>query len=155
MIKMRLFCLVLLAAVATVPVLAADAQEAPATASGLYIRPHLQNVSKEGATLIWETPQASVGVAEYGQNGAYDKKAEETQAQTIHRVRITGLAPETVYNYRINAGSEQQESTFKTAPATDRPITFVLIGDSRRWDQTWEETKMVEHVAQWSPEFYL
>src|SRR5690606_23772436 len=84
-----------------------------------------------------------------------DKTASEPAAAKIHRVRMTGLAPGTEYAYRITAGDAVHESTFITAPAEEREVVFVVIGDSRRWGDTWEGTGMKEHVMQWNPEFFV
>lgn len=143
--------LALLTFLALVP--SAGAEEA--TAQGFYIRPHLNNITADGCTLIWETHQPEAGKVEYGSDTRYGKSVADTEAVKIHRLRITGLTPETTYHYRVTSGADVAESTFKTAPAEARPITFVMIGDSRRWSNRWAETKMEEHAAQWKPEFYL
>lgn len=124
-------------------------------AQGFYIAPHVNNVTKDGITLIWESREAEKGVVEYGKGGALTQKAEEATVQTIHRVRMTGLEAGTPYAYRVRCGGETRENTVKTAPAEARPFTFVIIGDSRRWEDSWERTKMGEHAAQWNPEFYI
>jgi hypothetical protein len=115
----------------------------------------VNNITHDGVTIIWETTQPEVGKVAYGAKGDFSQEAAAAEEAQIHRVRISGLEPEAVYNYRVSAGGETRESSFKTGPAEPRPITFVLIGDSRRWDTRWEETKMQEHAAQWNPEFYL
>ncbi len=126
----------------------------PAVAD-FYIAPHIQNITKDGATIIWETPDASQETIEYGPVGALDAKASDTESRKIHRVRMTGLEPGKKYAYRVKAGDAVHESTFITAPAEEREVVFVVIGDSRRWEDTWEKTGMREHVMQWKPEFFL
>ncbi len=82
--------------------------------------------------------------------------AAEPQPSKIHKVRITGLQPDTVYAYKVRSGSEEAfEAEFKTAPAVERPIAFAVIGDSRRWEERWQETEMGRHLMQWEPEFVL
>lgn len=124
-------------------------------AAGFYLRPHLQNITPEGITIIWETDEACVGAVEYGLETALDKQAAESQPTQIHKVRLTGLQPESTYAYRVRAGNDTFSSSFKTAPSTDRPIRFVVVGDSRRWEKRWEETAMAAHALQWNPEFFL
>lgn len=141
--------LLLLAALALPLTAAAQDQET------FYIAPHLNNITEDGVTLIWETIEPLPAVVRYGQAGTLDKSVEATGESKIQRVRISGLEAETEYSYRVETGSLVQESTFKTAPAAQRPITFILIGDSRRWEDRWAETKMEEHAARWNPEFYL
>jgi 3',5'-cyclic AMP phosphodiesterase CpdA len=128
---------------------------ATAGADGFYIRPHIQNVTVDGATLIWETPEEGVGVVEYGKPGALDQKAQESAPAKIHRVRMTGLQAGTEYGYSVKAGSDEAAATFKTAPGKIVPVTFVAVGDSRRWDGQWEAANMEAHTLQWKPDFYV
>jgi len=127
----------------------------PALGQSFYIKPHLQNVTTDGATLIWETPEANVGEVEFGLPGALDKKAQDPAATKIHRVRLTGLQPETAYAYRVRAGADEASATFRTAPGSSRPTAFVVLGDSRRWDDRWQATNMAAHIERWKPEFYI
>jgi len=122
---------------------------------GFYIRPHLNNITQTGATLIWETHEPDQGVIEYGRDGEYARKAEGAPDKNIHRVRMTGLEGGKEYNYRVQAGDDGQEASVKTAPAEPRPITYVVMGDSRRWGDRLGKTEMAQHAEQWDPEFYI
>lgn len=124
-------------------------------AQGFHIIPHLNNITKDGATLIWESKEPYTGVITYGQDGKLNKEVSGEADATVHRVRVSGLDAESAYQYKITCGDDVREGTITTAPATARPITFILVGDSRRWGTRWEETKMQAHAAQWKPEFYL
>ncbi len=126
-----------------------------AFADRFVIAPHLQNVTQDGATLIWETQDAGTGEVAYGPEGSPGSVAKDTQAGTIHRVRLTGLHPDTAYAYRVRAGSEERANTFKTAPSSERAIAFAVVGDSRRWENRWQETHMAAHMMQWHPEFCI
>ncbi|MBI4559975.1 MAG: HEAT repeat domain-containing protein [Candidatus Hydrogenedentes bacterium] len=127
----------------------------PVFADAFHIRPHVQNITTDGATIIWETQELGIGTVEYGPKGTFDQQAKESAPATIHRVRIAGLAPESSYSFRVRVGQDAAESFFKTAPGSDRPITFVAVGDTRRWEKRWQETNMAEHTLQWNPEFYV
>ncbi len=125
-------------------------------AEGFRIRPHIQNLSQTGVTLIWETHESNVGSIQYGvQDAELNKSVQEESAGTLHRLRIEGLEAETAYTYRVEAGDEAQQATFVTAPDTEREIVFVVLGDSRRWSTLWHDTGMDEHVKQWNPDLYL
>ncbi len=127
-----------------------------AYAEGFRIRPHVQNLSQTGVTLIWETETSGVGSIHYGAEGTeLDGRVQEENAATLHRLRIEGLEAETAYTYRIEAGDDTQQATFTTAPGTEREIVFVVLGDSRRWGTRWHDTGMDEHVRQWNADLYL
>ena len=128
-----------------------------AQADTFYVTPHLQNVSQDGVTLIWQTEEPGPAEAEYGLEGTYDKKAANLASDMIRKVRITGLQPDTSYSYRVRAGEAEYTNTFKTAPAKNpaREVTFIAFGDTRRWDTMVADTKMWDHVLQWNPEFFL
>jgi len=125
-------------------------------AESFRIRPHIQNLSQTGATLIWETDEASVGSIRYGaEDGALGLSVSEESAGTLHRLRIEGLEAETSYSYRIEAGEDAQEAKFVTAPGTERGIVYVVVGDPRRWGTSWHDTGMDEHVKQWNADLFL
>ncbi|MCX5757079.1 MAG: metallophosphoesterase [Candidatus Hydrogenedentes bacterium] len=126
-----------------------------AAAQGFHLGPHVQNVTKDGATIIWETKDEMPGEVAFGVDGQFAQKASEAQPATIHRVRLSGLQPDTTYAYRIKAGTEEKTASFKTAPASERPIVFAFIGDSRRWDQRWQETHMTESLLGHGIEFLV
>lgn len=121
-----------------------------------YITPHLQNITPDGVTIIWETPDASIGAVEFSHDGEPATVATDKAAAKIHRVRIMGLSADTTYDYSVTGGTETFSSQFRTAPGSaDHETVWVLVGDSRRWDDTWEKTGMKEHMLQWNPEFLL
>lgn len=87
-----------------------------ALADGFYIAPHLQSVTTDGVTLIWETQDEGIGAVEYGLEGQFGKQAAEATLVKVYRVRIASLTPDTIYSYRIHAGADVHTNTFKTAP---------------------------------------
>lgn len=145
------YCSILLVLVLTSVATAQDESDQ----QGFYIAPHLNNITKTTCTIIWESRQADIGTLHYGLEGSTDQQISDTEATKIHRLQMTDLKPETVYSYKVTCGDDTLESTFKTAPATARAITFAMIGDSRRWSDRWQATRMWEHVDQWNPEFYV
>jgi len=56
---------------------------------------------KEGAALLsWTTKMPSSTLLEYGEQGAFDKQAEETGMRLVHRVALSALDPGRTYNAR-------------------------------------------------------
>jgi len=126
-----------------------------AFADSVVIAPHLQNITADGVTIIWETEEAGAGAVEYGPDDTLGRTASEAAPATIHRVRVAGLDPETVYHYRVVAADTTFASTFKTAPDGVRPITYAVLGDTRRWHTGWQDTRMADHMLEWDPEFII
>ncbi len=149
--------IVLLVALASSITLCAIAEEEP-KADSFYIRPYVQNTALESVTIIWETAEPCVSevyYCEFSEQPDYDLKATNTAVVTIHKVRITGLEPDTRYSYRVRYKGNVHTADFFTAPVTDRPIRFAIIGDSRFWGDYWETTNLPRHMMSRRPEFSL
>lgn len=100
--------------------------------------PYLQNVGPDRITVSWETDGGGPGRVDIGPTRAYGivsrAEGERTPCQRlIHHHPITGLAPSTVYHYRVSSGGTVSgDATFRTAPRGAEPFRFVVYGDSRR-----------------------
>jgi len=129
-----------------------------ATAESTFrIAPHIQNITKDGATLIWETTEDEIGSATWGvKGGDLSDSVNGAASGKLHRVRIDGLSAGTEYTYSISTGSDTQTATFITAPESDAAeVTFIVVGDSRRWGDRWHATRMKDHAEQWKADFYM
>ncbi|MEN6307220.1 MAG: FN3 domain-containing metallophosphoesterase family protein [Anaerohalosphaeraceae bacterium] len=69
--------------------------------------PYLQNPSKTSMTIMWMTDSKCTSWVEYGPTQSLGQKAFSSRHglidadQTIHRITIDGLPPETAYQYRV------------------------------------------------------
>ena len=63
--------------------------------------PYLQNGAVDGATVMWRTDSAVVGKVWYGTTPGSLTQSVTGGSATDHSIRITGLAPETKYYYKI------------------------------------------------------
>ena len=97
--------------------------------------PYLQMPAPDAVILRWQTPQAEIGVVRYGRRpDRLDHSAREAAPGEEHRIRLTGLEPDTRYYYAVGnpdgnryAGSGYR---FHTAPvADDVPVRFAVLGD--------------------------
>jgi hypothetical protein len=125
--------------------------------SGFRIDPHIQNVTQDAATLIWESNEEETGSLTWGPKGEpLSKTLAATKSGKIQRIRIEGLSPGTEYTYSIATGDDVKSATFITAPNDKtQEMTFIVVGDSRRWQNRWRETEMHKHVLQWDADLYL
>ena len=133
----------------------------PQTREATFIvQPYLQNVTQNSITVMWETDEGSDSRVDYGLDDSYSLVAFGTSKKTlqefwedllfnnaadfdfktcIHKVRLTGLAPETVYHYKATTGATSSEdSTFRTAPYDTTPFKFAVWGDSQRGPEPFE-----------------
>lgn len=94
--------------------------------------PILQDAAPDAITVIWETETPGDSIVEYGLSSRYGQTATGAANVTMHRVRLTGLAPATRYRFRVRSGtSASEECSFRTAPPFRRPFRFVATGDNR------------------------
>ncbi|UFS71487.1 fibronectin type III domain-containing protein [Geomonas sp. RF6] len=93
--------------------------------------PSVTSIGPDGATVQWRTNEPAQGQVLYGTVNTLGLSASEAGFSTAHSVRLTGLAPETLYYLKVNgtdlAGNGPRESgmtSFKTValPDTTAPV---------------------------------
>ena len=134
--------------------------------------PYLQNVGKDGITVMWHTDEPGSSTVEYEANtrlgySAYDGKPEpsfpqqatDKRACTIHAVTIGGLRPGWEYFYRVvsvapcGACARSANASFRTAPADDSPFRFASYGDSQHVPLT--HARICELVRSYRPDIVV
>ena len=92
------------------------------------------NITGTSATITWTTNEAATSQVEYGLTTSYGSiTAIDQTLVTAHSVTITGLTPNTTYNWRVRskdaAGNEaiSANSTLKTAAAPDTTNPTVTL----------------------------
>jgi hypothetical protein len=90
------------------------------------------NITGNSAQITWTTNEAATSRVEYGLTASYGSSTTlDPTPVTAHSIALTGLAPNTTYNYRVRsidaAGNEtiSANSTFKTAVAPDTTVPTV------------------------------
>lgn len=93
-------------------------------------------------TITWRTETTLVpGEVEYKEEGALrgnrvtatvKEMVVEGRTVSLHSITLTGLKPGTRYTYQVgNSSHWSSPQTFQTAPAQNRPFTFLIFGDSQ------------------------
>lgn len=140
---------------------AAQPESSPGPSAGFafLIPPYLQFATTDGMTVMCETTEAADAIVRWGETEDCANSLPGTKGKTIHEQRITGLAADTQYFYRITATSNRGEKiespvlTFQTAPAPGRPITFAIISDTQNNPEV--AGKMAAHAWAQRPHFLL
>ena len=115
--------------------------------------PYLQMPATDAMTLRWQTPQAEIGVVRYGRRpDRLDQMVQEAAPGETHRVRLTGLAPDTRYYYAVgHPGGDRYAGAgyrFRTLPAsTGVPVRFAVLGDPG--DPTPQQTRARNALTAW------
>ncbi len=105
--------------------------------AGVVRGPYLQNGAPTAVTIRWRTDTAT---ASHAQAGAalenLDHPASDATPATEHEVRLTGLAPDTLYYYAIGDGVDFVEGPgaawqFRTPPLPGavKPVRIWALGD--------------------------
>ena len=112
--------------------------------SSIKRRPYLQQVSESSALVGWVTTSSALehvkfslpdGTEVMDAGGVVDQKAERSGDQRQMWATVTGLQPDTIYCYGIDADGATQMTAragFRTAPSrtSTAPVRFLAFGDS-------------------------
>ena len=100
--------------------------------------PYLTGTTTTATVVNWMAQEPVAGTVEYADdayytaNGGYDKSVAGTAEAGFHHITLEGLTPDTLYHYRVTAGSTTTgDYTFRTFPE-DGGFTFVVYGDTQR-----------------------
>lgn len=104
-----------------------------ATGVSLARRPYLQSMTSNSVIVVWKTVQPVESVVEYGSGLGLGQVARQAGARTEHALTLSGLAPGSIYYYRLSSaqGPLTSRIAFRTAPASNvSDFTFIAFGDS-------------------------
>jgi hypothetical protein len=98
----------------------------------LLIQPYLQDVRRDEITICFETSAPIPASIDFGVNDLASTVQEKTSQETIHKMTLSDLRPDTTYTYRVTAGRQTTRNYhFTTAPKVDSPINFLVWGDNQ------------------------
>ena len=140
------------ACVASALAAAAPPDVEPAARVGFRVLPYVQNPTSEAITVIWFSDDERPGtimVCGPGFDRTLASAPRRAQALAyqrdeirllpggvdpgppfMHRVRVDGLGPDTSYAYRVRQGEATFDCRFRTAPAFDGDIRFIVYADA-------------------------
>jgi predicted phosphodiesterase len=116
--------------------------------------PYLQNVTKTGITVMWETDEVSNSVVYYGPTSQYGSSKTDTSSTSIHEIILDKLDVETTYHYSVKSGTvSSDDNTFQTAVNDKTPFTFAVLGDNRTVPNI--HTQVINSIIQNNPDIVL
>lgn len=93
--------------------------------------PRVALVAETSATIAWRSSKRVVGAVEYGTTTAYGARVSTGVAQLDHVVALAGLAPDTLYHYRIVQDEVVVSAGHAFRTASPAPLLrFAVLGDS-------------------------
>ena len=108
--------------------------------AALVSRPYLQAVTPNSIYVLVECTTADTVLVDFGFGVTYGLSARTSvislttasPATYVHKVKLTGLIPDTVYHYRATqTGSVSSDNWFRTALLGTRGFRFAWTADSR------------------------
>jgi hypothetical protein len=116
--------------------------------------PYLQNLSASSVTVCFFTNVSETGSVYFSENMSFGNVISEYSNKTFHEIQITGLAPNTTYNYYAKTPTTQSGvSSFRTAPSGNSAFRFAVYGDTR--SNTAENDKVLSQMHLCDPEFIV
>lgn len=118
--------------------------------------PYVMNQTASAITVAWETDWAAPAQVEYGTGPGYGSVMTSAGASTRHAVRLTGLAADTTYRYRIVGEGRvlAEGATFRTSRDGGNPyFSFVVLGDSGRGTRS--QYAVADRIQALRPDFVL
>jgi hypothetical protein len=116
--------------------------------------PYVQNGTKDGITVMWETSRPVTGSVLYGLDRELANEVAATNGARIHEVHLTGLSPATDYSYQVTfEGGSSDVHTFATAVADGSPFRFATYGDNK--DGPMNHERVADAVLAKQPAFVL
>ncbi|MDI6876041.1 MAG: PKD domain-containing protein [Methanomicrobiales archaeon] len=120
--------------------------------------PYLTGSSTTGTTVNLKTDVAAAATVEYATdayytaNGGYNQSASDGLTDALHHIALTGLAPGTLYHYRVvSGGATSGDLHFRTFPESG-PFTFIAYGDTRdqlpMYDQSQRHKLVADRIAE-------
>lgn len=99
----------------------------------VVVEPYLQAVSQTEATILWETDLAADSEVNWGEAPNCGNTEMSAGTTRLHRVKLSGLKPETTYFYRIRSNKIRSSVySLRTAPRPETPFKFAVWGDSHQ-----------------------
>ena len=138
--------------------LAASIAIAPASASAATLTryPYINKLTPTSVLIAWQTDVATTSSVLYSEDLSYSLTASDPAVTVDHVVTITSLAEETLYFYKVVAGTDTLtlgDDYFITAPSGPAPVFFAAFGDLGR--ATPEQIALASRIEAMAPDLAI
>ncbi len=100
------------------------------------VPPVIMNASTSSVDVVWESTVAASGKIRIGTSSSLSGATLLTDSRsiTIHKVKVSGLAQNRQYYYRVELANQSSPiNSFTTAPtSTSEPFRMVMLADTRK-----------------------
>jgi hypothetical protein len=105
----------------------------PELCANLTQGPYLQNVTTQGASILWRTPVAATTMVEFGNTPVLGESYADATLGSNHIATLTGLTPDTEYFYRVRSAADTNDAVspvfqLRTLRTTG-DVSFAVLGD--------------------------
>ena len=124
---------------------------------GFRVTPYLQNPASDAITFIWfsnakragqlslwktdtgnaegadqlkSNPVRAEALAYHPMENCHQEDCADASLPYLHQLRVTGLRPDTQYDYRVTQDAGHSEGWFLTLGNDQRPLRFIVYADS-------------------------
>lgn len=114
------------------------AGEAPASSGVAARAPYIQNLTTDGITVMWRTPDVLPSELRVRPCAGVEYLPYSSRVPVrYHELKISGLKPSSCYEYSVLSGTATLGGgSFTTMPAVKiSSFTFAVWGDSQHWPQ--------------------
>ena len=121
--------------------------------------PYLAVPGSSYISIKWEADKKAKSMLLFGENRILNRKNDAKLIGTksgfyLYESRLTGLKPQTRYFYQVICGDTKSVVTFfNTAPLRNSPFSFVAMGDSRSYPETF--STIMEQVNKLKPDLII
>ena len=129
---------------------------ASATAATLTRYPWINKLTPTSVLIAWQTDVATNSSVLHSEDLSYSQIASDPTVTVDHAVTITGLTEETLYFYKVVAGTDTLTlggDYFITAPSGASPFMFVALGDLGR--ATAEQIAVAARIETLAPDLAI
>lgn len=124
-----------------------------------YFAPYVSLVSETGGSIFWISLEDAVTgeVVVTGGGKTFtppvERKKMADQPADRQRATLSGLTPDTLYEYEIRCGGKTAKGSFHTARPRGKPVRFVVLGDTQTgWER---HEKLAPRIAAERPDFVM